>query len=130
MDYSHRRDIVTSQHIEIALVYQEMLGTQAAEDYLRKEKIPGTIVDRVLSTSQRRWDPAAKRSNTGAFPFPGCRRKNRLQAAIVDAAISVASRQGPRWARTLLDDEHIPVEVTARVLGEQSHDIRGKPVIG
>lgn len=124
MAYRARDDIRTSHHINVALLYQEMLGTQAARDYLGRMDVPCAIIERVLSTPQRRLDPAVKRTRDDATPYPGCRRKNRVQEAIVAAAMKIAARQGERWARTLLEAENVPDNVVARVLIMDSRCIR------
>jgi hypothetical protein len=124
MAYRAREDIRTSHHINVALLYQEMLGTQAAKDYLGRMDVPCAIIERVLSTTQRRLDPAVKRTRHDATPYPGCRRKNRVQEAVVSAAIKIAARQGDRWARTLLESEKVPADVVARVLAMGGDSIR------
>lgn len=53
---SSRTDEVTAQRVEVALVFQEMLGTPAAFDYLLIYNVPFAIANRVLNmdSSHRR----------------------------------------------------------------------------
>lgn len=53
-----RGDQLTSQRIEVALVFQTMLGTDAAAEYLRNAGIPTWITARVLGSAKRRPTPA------------------------------------------------------------------------
>ncbi|QBE64479.1 hypothetical protein [Pseudoduganella lutea] len=53
-----RADQLTSQRIEVALVFQTMLGTDAAAEYLRNSGIPIWITARVLGSAKRRPTPA------------------------------------------------------------------------
>jgi predicted GNAT superfamily acetyltransferase len=53
-----RVDHLTSQRIEVALVFQEMLGADAAADYLRNAGIPVWVATRVLESAKRRPTPA------------------------------------------------------------------------
>jgi hypothetical protein len=53
-----RVDHLTSQRIEVALVFQEMLGADAAVDYLRNAGIPVWVAARVLGSTKRRPTPA------------------------------------------------------------------------
>lgn len=53
-----RRDTLTSQRIEVALVFQSMLGTNDAAEYLRAAGIPIWISARVLGSHKRRPSPA------------------------------------------------------------------------
>ncbi|WP_146171880.1 hypothetical protein [Pseudoduganella armeniaca] len=52
-----RSDELTSQRIEVALVFQAMLGTDAAANYLRDAGIPVWITARVLGSTKRRPSP-------------------------------------------------------------------------
>jgi hypothetical protein len=53
-----RKDHLTSQRVEVAIVFQSMLGTDAAKDYLRKADVPPWIIERVLNSTTRRSSPA------------------------------------------------------------------------
>lgn len=52
-----RGDVLTSQRIEVALVFKTMLGTDAAAEYLRNAGIPIWITARVLGSAKRRPSP-------------------------------------------------------------------------
>lgn len=52
MNCNMRRDKLASQHIEVALVYKEMLGLDEAIGYLQRESIPRDIAERVLLTER------------------------------------------------------------------------------
>jgi hypothetical protein len=49
---------LTSQRVEVALVFQSMLGTDAAAEYLRNAGVPIWVTSRVLGSTQRRPSPA------------------------------------------------------------------------
>lgn len=49
-----RPDSLTSQHVEVGLVLNAMLGASAAADYLARRKVDPKIAERVLSKSGRR----------------------------------------------------------------------------
>lgn len=51
-----RNDEVTAQRVEVALVFQQMLGTPAAFEYLLLYNVPFAVAHRVLTSdiSQRR----------------------------------------------------------------------------
>jgi len=53
-----RSDQLSSQRIEVALVFQSMLGTDAAAEYLRNAGVPIWITARVLGSAKRRPSPA------------------------------------------------------------------------
>ncbi|QBE66332.1 hypothetical protein [Pseudoduganella lutea] len=53
-----RKDKLTSQRVEVGLVFHEMLGEQEAKEYMLKVGVPTTVVNRVLgSRSVRRESP-------------------------------------------------------------------------
>lgn len=52
-----RLDELTSQRIDVALVFQAMLGTDAAAQYLRDAGVPVWITARVLGAAKRRPSP-------------------------------------------------------------------------
>jgi hypothetical protein len=49
-----RKDKLTSQRVEVALVFQEMLGTAAALEYLALNNVAVSIAMRVLSECETR----------------------------------------------------------------------------
>lgn len=63
MVWKVRRETVVSQHIEVALVYREMLGLDEAARYLEHEGIDQEIVDRILFTDRKRGPPVAPLSH-------------------------------------------------------------------
>jgi hypothetical protein len=107
MVWNHRREKLSAQHVEVALVYKEMLGLDDAMRYLEQEGISKNIAERVLLTEQRRLpNGQAPAVSPTPGPFFTCRRKNRVQDAIVEAALkvpdAVAERitaPGPRQLR-------------------------------
>lgn len=122
-----RQNRLVFQHLEVALVYKEMLGIDEAKAYLLQENIPEHIAERVLCTGQKQnsFDPKSE------FPEPtpppaSCRRRNHLHDAIVEAALKIQGRLGDHWARTLLKNEHVPDEVTERILGLGPRQLRAK----
>jgi hypothetical protein len=53
-----RKDTLTSQRGEVALVFQSMLDTNEAADYLRNAGVPIWVTARVLGSKKRRPSPA------------------------------------------------------------------------
>lgn len=54
-----RTDVLTAQHVEVALVFQKMLGTRDAEEYLRNARVPWDVIARVLYSRQIRQRPSS-----------------------------------------------------------------------
>ena len=52
-----RKDQLTSQRVDVALVFDSMLGADAAGDYLRDNAVPVWVSERVLYTDNRRRVP-------------------------------------------------------------------------
>lgn len=52
-----RKDQLTSQRVDVALVFESMLGAQAAGDYLRDSAVPIWVAERVLYSDNRRPVP-------------------------------------------------------------------------
>lgn len=52
-----RVDTMTSQRVEVALVFQSMLGTNEAAEYLRDAGVPIWVSARVLGSRNRRPSP-------------------------------------------------------------------------
>jgi hypothetical protein len=46
-----RTDVLTEQRVNVALIYQLMLGTEDAETYLISMDVPMSVIDRVLRTA-------------------------------------------------------------------------------
>ena len=49
-----RPDALTSQHVEVGIVLNAMLGFSAANDYLVRHEIDSAVITRVLSTGGQR----------------------------------------------------------------------------
>jgi hypothetical protein len=60
MNRFQRTDALTRQHLDVALVFQEIIGTDEAISYLNKHGIPSDAVQRViLSPDYRRSSQTA-----------------------------------------------------------------------
>lgn len=119
-----RRNDLISQHVEVALVYKDMLGLDEAKDYLERESIPRDIAERVLSTEQRRQPPPASGSADPAMPQATCRRRNLVHDAIVEAALKIEQKLGTTMAMALLLAEDVPQEVVERILAQRPRQLR------
>jgi len=120
-----RHEKLISQHVDVALVYKEMLGLDEARAYLQRENIPRDIVDRVLFTEHKRGAYPSK-AHTAVAPWSPaqCRRKNRVHDAIVEAALKVERKCGRAWALALLRDERVPEAVCERILALGPRQLR------
>jgi len=121
MVWKVRRETVVSQHIEVALVYREMLGLDEAARYLEHEGIDQEIVDRILFTDRKRGPPVAPLSH---LQQQGCRRRNRVHDAIVEAALKIEKKLGKEMALALLKDEQVPQAVVDRVTAPEPRQLR------
>ena len=127
MSVRMRQNLLISQRLEVALVYKEMLGIDEAKAYLLQENVPENIAERVLCTGQKRNDFDPKSEFRAPIPPPaGCRRRNHLHDAIVEAALKIEGKLGEDWARTLLRNENVPEEVIKRILGLGPRQLRAK----
>jgi hypothetical protein len=126
MVWKVRRENLISQHVEVALVYKEMLGLNEAIGYLEREDVPEEIVERVLFTELKRPPPAAVASKPVQAPFAGCRRRNRVQDAIVEAALKIERKLGRDMALALFKDEQVPEQVAARILAQGPRQVRAR----
>lgn len=54
---NQRADHVTSQRVDVALIFQSMLNTETAAEYLRNAKVPVWVTVRVLGSGKRRPSP-------------------------------------------------------------------------
>lgn len=126
MNCNMRRDKLLSQHIEVALVYRDMLGVDEAIEYLQRENVAENLIERVLLTERRRLPAAALTFNPAALPYPGCRRKSHVHHAIVEAALKIEYRLGVEWALALLRDERVPDGVAARLAAQGPRQLRAK----
>jgi len=125
-----RRDKLLSQHIEVALVYKDMLGLDEAIAYLQRESVPSDIAQRVLMTGRRRRQPAAAAAAPVPPPYAGCRRRNHVHDAIVEAALKIERKLGVDWALNLLRDEQVSKEVVTRLSAQVPRQLRVKPRAG
>jgi len=127
MNVRMRQNILVSQHLDVALVYKEMLGIDEAMAYLLQENIPQNIAARVLFTGRNRNGFNSKSEYLAPIPpLAGCRRRNHLHDAIIEAALKIEEKLGEDWARTLLRNESVPDEVTQRILGPRPRQLRIK----
>jgi hypothetical protein len=117
-----RRNDLIAQHVEVALVYKDMLGLDDAKDYLERESIPRDITERVLLTEKKRRPAPVP----GALPvpLPTCRRKNLVHDAIVEAALKIEQKLGASTALALLEAEDVPHEVAERILSQRPRQLR------
>jgi len=125
MRHTVRQDQLTAQHINVALVYKDMLSLADAMAYLQQEQIPQEIANRVLLTGQRRevQSPTPSGAFAGAWAS-GCRRRNHVHHAIVEAALKIERRQGIHMAQTLLKQENVPESVAARIFVQGPRQVR------
>jgi hypothetical protein len=125
MVWKPRRENLVSQHIEVALVYQQMLGLDEAARYLAQEGVPREIADRVLLAGRKRPPRMAPAPDQLAqLPYVGCRRRNRVQDAIVEAALKIEKKLGRDMALALLREEQVPDEVAARIMAAEPRQLR------
>jgi hypothetical protein len=118
-----RRENLVSRHIEVALVYEDMLGLEEAIAYLERENIPKGLAEQYLHAA-RATGPGA--SDETAAPPVTCRRKNRVQDAIVEAALKIERNMGRDWALALLRKEDVPESVALRIAAEGPRQLRAK----
>jgi hypothetical protein len=52
-----RKDHLTSQRVEVALVFESMLGLESAKEYLQSVGVPIWVSERVLCSNRRRPSP-------------------------------------------------------------------------
>jgi len=123
-----RRSTLISQHVEVALVYKDMLGIDEALAYLARENISDDIAERILGDGRRASDMVITLVPDGSSvtPFTVCRRRNHLHDAIIEAALKIERKLGSTWAHALLRDERVPDEVAARILAEGPRQLRGR----
>jgi hypothetical protein len=122
MMFSVRSKHLVSQHVEVALVYKDMLGLDEATAYLARQGVPGDVAERVLLTDQRR------RPEPFQLPPFRCRRKNHVHDAIVEAALKIERRFGTDYALALLQQEGVPDAVAARVTAPGPRRIRARMI--
>ena len=119
MIFHLRSKNLVAQHIEVALVYKDMLGLDEAMQYLARAGVPRDVAERVLLTGLRRRivDPVPP-------PAFRCRRRNHVHDAIVEAALKIERRFGTENALLLLRQESVPDSVAERVLAAGPRQIR------
>lgn len=120
-----RRENLISRHLEVALVYKEMLGLDEALAYLDRENIPKGMAEQYLQagtrSAQGRSDNA---TDTARPPLASCRRKNRVHDAIVEAALKIERKMGAEWAMMLLREEKVPEDVILRIIAAGPRQLR------
>jgi hypothetical protein len=121
MIFHLRRKNVVAQHIEVALVYKDMLGLDEAMQYLARQGVSRDIAERVLLGG-------LKRRSAEPIPPPAfrCRRRNHVHDAIVEAALKIERRFGTEYALALLCQESVPESVAARVTAPGPRQIRAR----
>lgn len=132
-----RKDECTSQKIETALIFHQMLGWQDAHDYLRGEEVPQEIIERVLFDGNRRASPAVSCDAASTTSFPARvneafyassgRRKDILRMAVVQAALVLRPTLGSERVEKMLRREQLPDEVITRVLQGEASVLRTRP---
>ena len=121
MSQAGMQDILTHQHLQLALVYKQMLSDDDARAYLEKEHVPAYLIARILSAGVTRdIEDAIERYKRKAQ----CRRKAYVPAAIVEAALRIERRLGRDMASKLLGDEQIPEHVVVRILADGPRQVR------
>jgi hypothetical protein len=125
MKFRQRRNFLFSQRLDVALVYKEMLGINDARAYLARENMPEHIAERVLSSGKRRhiFDTKLPSASTSVVNL-GCRRRNHIHDAIIEAALKIEEKLGENWARVLLNNENVSNEISERVLGRGPRQVR------
>jgi len=127
MVWNHRREKLSAQHVEVALVYKEMLGLDDAMRYLEQEGISKSIAERVLLTEQKRLPSGqAPAISPAPGPFFTCRRKNRVHDAIVEAALKIEKKLGRDMALALLKEEQVPDAVAERITAPGPRQLRAR----
>jgi hypothetical protein len=127
MVWKVRRESLVSQHIEVALVYHEMLGLDEAVRYLEQEGVPEDIIERVLFDGRKRHARVAPVSaDPMRAPDVCCRRKNRVHDAIVEAALKLEQKHGRDMALALLKEEQVPDAVAARIVAPGPRQLRAR----
>jgi hypothetical protein len=121
MIFNVRSKHLIAQHIEVALVYKDMLGLDEAMDYLAREGVAPDVAERVLLTERRRQPEPAP-----APPPFRCRRKNLVHDAIVEAALKIEQRLGTAYAVALLRQENVPDAVAERVMAPGPRQVRAR----
>jgi hypothetical protein len=127
MQFRQRHNLLLSQRLDVALVYKEMLGINEARTYLARENMPEHIAERVLSSGRRRhiFDTKLTSASTSLVNL-GCRRRNHIHDAIIEAALKIEEKLGEKWARVLLSNENVSYEISERVLGRGPRQVRAK----
>ncbi len=121
MSQAGLQDILTHQHLQLALVYKQMLSDDDARAYLEKEHVPAHLIARILSAGvTRQIEEAIERHKQKAQ----CRRRAYVPAAIIEAAYRIERKLGRGMAIKMLGDEGIPEQIVARVLADGPRQVR------
>ncbi len=116
-------DTLTLQHLQLALVYKQMLGDADARAYLEKARVPPFLIERVACAGQQR---DLQQAIDNAWAKAHCRRKAYVPAAIVEAALKIERTLGRAQAVKLLGREGIPDHVVRRVLSTGARQVRAR----
>lgn len=134
-----RKDALTSQKVETALIFQAMLGWQDAYEYLLSEDVPEEIIERVVFGGARRPSPVSSESYNPAlaahlpaglnhaFYVSSGRRKDILRMAVVQAALTLREQLGSERVEQMLRREKLPEQVIERVLLGEACTLRVRP---
>ncbi|MDN4055067.1 hypothetical protein QPK32_18505 [Massilia sp. YIM B02763] len=123
-----RREHLVSRHLEVALVYKEMLGVDEAMAYLERENIPKGMAERYLHAASK----PVPGGDADAAPPPqaSCRRRNHVHDAIVEAALKIERKMGTASALALLRNEQVPENVILRLAAEGPRQLRLREASG
>lgn len=124
-----RKDRLTAQKVDTAVVFQRM-GADDARAYMLAEKLPGSVIERILTGGTLRDGTQAARpehaNGADAPPAPvqpfyvsTGRRRDVVRAAIVEAALTVRERLDRDRAERLLRREALDDDVIGRVLDDE-----------
>lgn len=121
MSQAGLQDILTHQHLQLALVYKQMLSDDDARAYLEKEHVPAHLIARILSAGvTRHIEEAIERHRQKTR----CRRRAYVPAAIIEAALRIERKLGRDMALKLLGNEGIAEQTVARVLADGPRQVR------
>ena len=133
-----RKDEYTSQKIETALIFKQMLGVQDAYEYLLSREVPVHTIERVLRGGERRsFQRACESDNPNASPSTSAkpieafylssgRRKDVMRMAVVQAALILRPQLGSDRVQQMLRREKLSDDVIARVLRAESGTVRAR----
>lgn len=117
---NRRGDEKTALLIDAAINVAASHGVAGAAAELIELGLPVDFVFRVLCSPRRRRRYLASVPPAEPRPAPGelllCRRRNRLQAAYVNAALTISQQVSVQRAEAILVEQGVPERVIVRVL--------------